>query len=62
MQKIDLSLDNFKVTPAGDIPADTLKSSVDIHFPFKTKIINLSFENSCFPDDLKFSEDNPVFK
>ena len=27
-----------------------------------TKIINLSFENGCFPDDLKFTEVSSIFK
>ena len=41
-----------KATPVGDIPADMLKSIVDIHIPFITKIINFSFENCCFPENL----------
>ena len=27
-----------------------------------TKIVNLSFENNCFPEDLKLAEVSPVFK
>ena len=37
VQKIDLNLYNFKANPAGDIPADTPKSSFDTHLRFKTK-------------------------
>ena len=33
-----------------------------IHLPFKTKIINFSFENVCFPDELKLAEVSPIFK
>ena len=60
--KIILNIDNFKDTPVGDIPADNLKCTVDIHPPFTNKIINLFFENNCFPDDLNLAEVGPVFK
>ena len=33
-----------------------------IHLRFKTKIINFSFENDCFPDELKIAEVSPIFK
>ena len=46
----------------GDIPADMLKVTLDIHLSLITKIINLSFENGCFPDDLKLAEVGPIFK
>ena len=39
-----------------------LTSTVDIHVPFITKIINNAYENSCFPDELKFAEVSPVSK
>ena len=39
-----------------------LKSTVNIHLPFITKIINLFFENNCFPDDLKPAEVSPLYK
>ena len=39
-----------------------LKVTLDIHLPLITKFINLSFENGCFPDDLKLSEVGPIFK
>ena len=53
VREIILSLDGSKATPAGDIPADILKSTVNIRLPFITKIINVSFENGRFPDGLK---------
>ena len=46
----------------GDIPEDILKVTLDIHLSLKTKIINLSFENACLPDDLKLAELSPIFK
>ena len=55
VRQIILSLDASKATPVGDIPADVLKSTVDIHLPFITKIINVSFENGPFPDELKLA-------
>ena len=62
VHKIILSLDGSKATPVGDIPADMLKSAVYIHLLFITKIINVSFENSRFPDELKLAEVSPIFK
>ena len=53
VREIILNLDGSKATPVGDIPSDILKSTVDIHLSFITKIINVSFENACFPDELK---------
>ena len=53
-----VSVDGFKATPA-----DMLKVTLDmIHLSLITKIINLSFENGCFPDDLKLAEVSPIFK
>ena len=46
----------------GDISADMLKVTLDIHLSLMTKIINLSFENECCPDDLKLAEVSPIFK
>ena len=62
VRKIVLKLDGSKATPVGDIPANTLKSTVDIHLPFITKTINFSFENGCFPDEVKLAEVSPIFK
>ena len=56
MWKVILRIDGSKATPVGDIPADILKVTLDIHFSLITKTINLSFENACFPDDLKLAE------
>ena len=30
--------------------------------PFITKIVDFSFENGCFPDELKLAEVSPIFK
>ena len=38
------------------------KVTLDIHLSLITKIINLSFENGSFPDDLKLVEVSPIFK
>ena len=62
VRKIILSLDRSKATPVGDISANMLKSTVDIHLPFITKIINVSFENGRFPDQLKLVKVTPIFK
>ena len=61
VREIILSLDACKATPVGNIPADILKSTVDIHLAFITKIINVSFKNGHFPDELKL-EVSPIFK
>ena len=60
--EIILSLDGSKATLVGDIPTDMLKSTVDIHLPFTTKIINFSFENDCISDELKLAEVSPNLK
>ena len=62
VNEIILNLDGFKATPVGDIPADMLKFRVDKHLPFLTKIINYSFENGCFPEELKLAEVSRIFK
>ena len=62
VREIILSLDACKATPVGNIPADILKSTVDIHLPFITKIINVSFQNDRFPGELKLAEVSPIFK
>ena len=46
----------------GDITADMLKVTLDIHLSLITQIINLSFENGCFPDNLKLAEVSPICK
>ena len=62
LQQVILSIDGSKATLVGDIPADMLKVTLDIHLSPITKIINLSFENECFLDDLKLAEVSPIFK
>ena len=62
VRKIVLSLDSFKATPVGDIDDDDDDDDDDdIHLPLTTKIINLVFENNCFPDVLKLAEIMPSF-
>ena len=62
MWQVILSSDGYKVTPVGDVSADLLKVTQDKHLSLITKIINLSFENGCFPDNLKLAEVTPIFK
>ena len=45
-----------------DIPVAMLKVTLDILLSLIKKIINLVFENGCFPDDSKLAEINPIFK
>ena len=53
--------DGFKATPVGDIPAEMLKSTIDVHVSLLTKIINSSMRNGCIPDELKAAEVTPIF-
>ena len=62
MQQVILTTDGSTATPVGDISADMLKVTQDVHLSLITKIINLSFENGCFPDDLKLAEVSAIFK
>ena len=55
-------LDGSKATPVGDIPAEMLKSTIDVHVFLLTKIINSSIRNECFPYELKAAEVTPIFK
>ena len=55
-------LDGSKATPVGDIPAEMLKSTTDVHVSLLTKIINSYIRNGCFPDKLKAAEVTPIFK
>ena len=55
-------LDGSKATLVGDIPAEMLKPTIDVHFSLLTKIINSSIQNGCFPDELKAAEFTPIFK
>ena len=62
VREIILSLDGSTATPVGDIPAYMLKSMVDIHLPFTTKIINFSFENGRLLGELKLAEVSRILK
>ena len=55
-------LDGSKAIPVADIPAEMLKSTIDVHVSLLTKIINSSLRNGCFPDELKAAEVTPIFK
>ena len=57
-----MNLDGSKATPIGDMSVDILKSTEDIHLPFITKSINLSFKIGCLSKELKRAEVSPVFK
>ena len=56
VRQVILSIDGSKATAVGDIPADMLKVTLETHLSLITKIVNLSFENGCFPDDLKLQK------
>ena len=62
VREIILNLDDSNATVVGDIPVDMLKSTVDIHLPFIIKIIHVSFEYICFPDQLKLAHASLIFK
>ena len=62
VKKEILNLDGSKANIQGDIPADILKASIDIHLNLITEIINDSFKNGIFPDELKLAEVSPIFK
>ena len=57
-----LRIDGLKATPVGDIPADMPEVTIDIHHSLITKIFIFSFENGCFPDDLKLGEVSSISK
>ena len=43
VRQVILNIDGSKATPVGDIPADILKVTLDIHLSLITKISNLWF-------------------
>ena len=55
-------LNGSKATPVGDIPAEMLKSTIDVHVSLLTKITNSSVRNGCFPEERKAVEVTPIFK
>ena len=62
VKKQMLHLDGSNANPFGDIPADILKLTVDIHLSTITKVITISLRNGCFPNDLQSTEVSPIFK
>ena len=56
------NLSSKKATKNGDIPAKSLKKSVDIYIKEITSIINDCIEKGIFPDDLKLVDVPPIFK
>ena len=57
-----LNLNNKKATREGDIPVNLLKESIDTYLPVLTEIINSSFEQNEFPNELKLADIIPIFK
>ena len=51
-----MDLDGSKANLIEDIPTDMLKQTTDIHLPIMTQIINMSFDNDWYADDLKIAE------
>ena len=62
MRQVILSIDGSKETLVGNISVDMLKVTLHIHLSPITKIIELSFENGCFLDDLKLAKVSSIFK
>ena len=62
IRKETLKLGSSKSNLVGDIPAEMLKSTVDVQVSLLTKITNSSLRNGCFPDKLKAAEVTPIFK
>ena len=54
-------LDDSETIPVVDIPAEMLRSTVDIQVYLLTKIMNSSLRNGCFRDKLKAAEITPIF-
>ena len=57
-----IDLDGSKATMCGDIPADIVKSSINIHLDFLTDIIKKSLRDGEFPNILKYDEAFPINK
>ena len=62
IQKEISKLNGSKATPVDGIPAEMLKSKIDVHTSLLTKIINSSIQNGCFSDTLKVAEVTAIFK
>ena len=52
----EISKLDSETIPVVDIPAEMLKSTVDIQVYLLTKIMNSSLRNGCFRDKLKAAE------
>ena len=57
-----LNLNNKKATREGDIPVNLLKESIETYLPVLTEIINSSFEQNEFPNELKLADIIPILK
>ena len=62
LKKEILNLNNKKATKQGDIPVNLLKESIDTYLTLLTEIINSSFEQNEFPNELKLPDIIPIFK
>ena len=62
VRQVILSIDGCKSTSVADIYGDMLQFTLVIHLSVITKIINLLFENGCFPDNLKLVKVIPIVK
>ena len=51
-----------KATPVGDIPAGIIKSTIDIHASFLTKIVTFTLRNCSIRNELKATEVSLIFK
>ena len=62
LKKIIIGLDCNKSNINGSIPENVLKDACDTFIPYLTEIINSSFQNRNFPNELKLAEVTPVYK
>ena len=62
MRREIFNLDDSKATQCGKIRAKILKESIDIYLVELKDIINFSFWNGYFPEELKMAEFFIIFK
>ena len=62
IKKEILNLNNKKATREGDIPVNLLNGSIGTYLLVLTEIINSSFEQNEFPNELKLADIIPIFK
>ena len=62
IKKEILNLNNKKATREGDIPENLLNGSIGTYLLVLTEIINSSFEQNEFPNELKLADIIPIFK